>query len=557
MYTQSSPKRHFPPSPSAGSIRSVLVHTPPKYHIIFFSILFGAVLMRLLFYLGPSGADDMIYFSVIRKLLLQENIATAITSAQHWGIRIGMIFPLWGIFKIFGVSEASSMIYPMLLSICTLTLIYLSGALIFSAPTALFAVFTYAILPLDTYYAGVMYPDGPVVFFSAAFLFLLYRLTTHTKVNIAQSLAAGIILGLGYYIRETSILLFIALPILFFRAENKINYCKSAVLIGIGFALMLSLEMIVLWVLTDDPFTRFKILTEKTQVLTPNKYAFVPRFHSYFWDGIILLFATYWIAPLMLPLTMGLFPFSLSVFKNHSLPTEDKKKLLWISILSLSILLFFIYAPIIGFTKPLERDERYYLIVMPLFSLLFGYLLNHLITNRGGIFQGAGYSLLALNVLFSLFALGCIVNKNSHGIDAIDHFIKENPAAAYSIPAHLVPILQLRNGLHYADGKIVSYFYEDTPASIFSKLEGRGKKYLLYLPEVNEDQTKLTKYLQRPNTRFSLAKTLHTSPSLSCRLLQKGKFLAARVPQFFMERICYAPEIQVYAVKNHISNQPL
>lgn len=520
-------------------------HIDLKLHILFVFLLFAALGLRITFYQGPSGADDMIYFSVVEKLLAGKDVGETITTAGHWGARTGMVFPLWGVMKFAGVSEAASMIYPLVLSAATMVLIYFSGFNLFGPAPALIALASYALLPLDVHYAGIMYPDGPVVFFSFLSLYLLFLVSRSTKFSVWPPLLAGISLGLGYCIRETSILLFIVVPLLFVPAKNKVAYCKSAVLFGIGFALVLACEMLLFWALTDNLFARFQILTQKTQVLTPHQYPFIPRFHSYFWDGPLLLFATYWMAPLLLPLVLIAAPFIFLRSKQHSGQQEAGGKVLWLAIVALAVLLFFIYAPVIGFTKPLERDERYYLIVMPLFALLFGVMVYN-VFQSSKTWKKIALFTLGVNVCLSLFALGCIVNKNSIGLNEIQRFIHANPAARYLLPEALAPALRLKEAHAAEPGKITSYRYGENP--VLPAKDPGEKAYLFYIPYLHRIQPDWSGPMRWPADRYVVQEVLHTTPSLSCRFLRRSR-LFDLLPEFFSDRICVSPDIYVYALR--------
>jgi hypothetical protein len=530
-----------------SEIGSIDLSRPGLKRILYFSLIFiVSIAVRLYFYQGPSGADDMIYFGVIKKILLGESIGEAIRSAGHWGIRIGMIFPIYGLMRCFGVSEWTSMLYPMIMSAITLITIYFICCKLFNSATGLIASAAYAILPLDVHYSGIMYPDGPIVFFSLIFLYFVYRISLDEAIQPGRALLAGLALGLGFLIRETSLFLFIAIPLLFFRSPKKKTYATSAVIIGAGFIVAIAIEMLCLSLLTGDPFARFKILFGQTHVMTPGQYAFVPRFYGYLSDGVIMLFATYWIAPIIIPLTIGSL-FKSIFFTNTESQSSEKSHFLWILILSVTVLLFYLYAPVIGFTKPLERDERYLLVIMPFIAIAFGHIIYSLISHSR-VARITGILLAAFYCLSSLIALESIVNKNSYGIQLISQYIKMNPAGSYFLPNHLKPILEIKNGLNADSKKIQTYSYDTNVVSkILEKAKGSmGKQCLFYIPEIHSAQMEFSKYTEWPEDKMHLVATLTPEPSLTCRMLRSQKPLYDWTPAFFKSRVCYAPAIQVY-----------
>ncbi|MHA2220316.1 MAG: ArnT family glycosyltransferase [Candidatus Hodarchaeales archaeon] len=504
-----------------------------KYHFYFILIIIFAVLFRLFYYMGPSGGDDMIYFSIVKKLLMHaEDAGTVIGSSKHWGARLGMVFPTWAFMKIFGVSQFSSYLFPMISSIGILVFIYIVGTTLFNPQMALLSSFVFALLPQDVWLSGVIYPDLPVALFGALFIYLFYKLSLNENVAIKQSLMVGLILGLGYYIRETSVILLITIPILFFRAPEKRNFCVS--------------------VMTGDPLTRVKILMGVTKkLLDPVEVgSYKSKYSSYLLDPFIVVFAIHWISSLMILIVIGTLILFIIQRNNYQVFSLKKGHVLWLFILTFGILAYYCYGPVFGLDKPLKRSPRYYHTITPFASLLLGVILYEFIS-RKGIRKFIGCSLILFYILASLFSLGSIVNKHSHGINLIDEFIIENPAENYMIPQTLELILQLKHGLTFLEERIIPYKYNEV---MIHELRTNVRKddtiqYVFYAPKIHKRQSIFREYIKWPMKKVIPVTVMSTPPRISCRILKSNAFLFNVTPEFFKSTICYTTEVYVYQLK--------
>ncbi|MBI4681738.1 MAG: glycosyltransferase family 39 protein, partial [Nitrospirae bacterium] len=379
-----------------------------KYHMLFALILVSAVALRIIYYMGPSGADDMIYFSVVEKLLSNQDAGTAISSSTHWGVRLGMVLPVWAAMKVFGISEFSSYLFPMLSSAGIMVFIYIAALRLFNHQVALLSSLTFALLPQDVYLSTVMYPDGPVVLFSALFIYLFYKLSGNKETDAVQAIIAGIILGLAYYIRETALILLITVPILLFHAPNKKNFIKTAFFILTGLLIAIAFEMLVFWLLTGGPLTRWEILLGKTKVLELREFTVYSHsnvrteslFSQYLFDPFFVIFATHWISPLMNIVVAGVVILQMTRKGHYRFFSLKKGHFLWLFILTFAILAFYSFGPIYGFSVPLKREVRYYHSIIPLASLLSGVIVYEFMVQKG-VKRLIGYSMVLFYVLAS------------------------------------------------------------------------------------------------------------------------------------------------------------
>lgn len=242
-------------------------------HWLVIIILFGLTL-RLNFFVGLNWNDDPGYvFDAYR-------ISTgSFEPAYTNGLRSGMIYPVALFLKIFGVSNASITLYPLLCSLGSIILIFYFGKLLFNEKVGLLAAFLLSFYPLNIIYATWVMPDVPLAFFTglSIFLFVIGNMTrgrfvikqhkkylkTRKVLRIKKSnvcfLLSGLFLGMGYLLKVTGLIpvLFFSLYVLFKR-QVKLDYS----FILVGFLIIFSMESIYTYSHSGDPFLRYHTITE-------------------------------------------------------------------------------------------------------------------------------------------------------------------------------------------------------------------------------------------------------------------------------------------------------
>jgi len=533
-----------------------------KYHILFAITLISAIVLRIVYYMGPSGADDMIYFSVVERLLSNQDVGTTISSSMHWGVRLGMVLPVWAALKVFGISSFSSYLFPLIMSAGIMVFVYIAGLRLFNPQVALLSSLAFALLPQDVYLSTVMYPDGPVVLFSTLFIYLFYKLSGNEKTDVGQAVIVGSILGLAYFIRETALILLIAIPLLFFHAPNKKNFIKTALSILAGLLIAIAFEMFVFWLLSGDLLTRWEVLLGRTKVIEPRHFAVYSHhgsirtgslFSQYLFEPFFVIFATHWISPLMLIVVAGvviLQILQITQKKHYKFFSLKQGHFLWLFILTFAILAFYSFGPIYGFTVPLKREVRYYHTITPLAALLSGVIVYEFLVQKG-VRKLIGYLMILFYVLGVSICLGSIVNKNVHGLELIEEFMSRNPAENYIMPVMLKETLQFKRGADFEDDKIITYQYNIR--KIIPLLTGIRKEgavqYVFFIPQIHEIQIKFWKPLKWPMEKVELVTVMTTSPGTSCRILKSSNVVFNLMPAVIKSKICYTADVYVYRLR--------
>lgn len=164
--------------------------------------------IRLIYFIGVSGHDDVDYFNYALDVL-EGTFSTepASDGSFPFRFRIGMIFPTALMFRIFGPSEYAAAILPLLNSLGLIWLSWWGGSRI-SRGASLIAPLLMATFPLAIGVSTSLLP-GPFAAFLSG-LSVLFWLSTEDKhrhqqltdlgANVRFYLA-GVCLGLGYFYR--------------------------------------------------------------------------------------------------------------------------------------------------------------------------------------------------------------------------------------------------------------------------------------------------------------------------------------------------------------------
>ena len=154
--------------------------------------------LRLFHFHGFNGFDDAEYARFAHQMVTGSFPPGDYTGPAVFPLRVGVIVPAAVAFRLFGMSEWSLAIYPLLASLSGIVLVYLFTAELFGRVGGLIAASLLAILPGDFDVATMLLPDLPAAVFAAAaitcILFAERRLVDHRW----QLLAAGVIAGLGF-----------------------------------------------------------------------------------------------------------------------------------------------------------------------------------------------------------------------------------------------------------------------------------------------------------------------------------------------------------------------
>src|SRR5438128_1057185 len=121
-------------------------------------LLLFALALRVIFWHGISPGDPFTYSLSAWDIVQGKwNPAFFYEQTTRWGL----LFPLAASYRIFGVNEFSSLLWPLLTSLGTVVVAYLLALHLKNERAAILAGIIVATFPLEIIYASQPMADGP------------------------------------------------------------------------------------------------------------------------------------------------------------------------------------------------------------------------------------------------------------------------------------------------------------------------------------------------------------------------------------------------------------
>ena len=246
-----------------------------KKKILLAFILVFALTLRLKFFIGLNWSDDVNYVYLADQILKGKYKPSYMLS-----LRLMMIYPLALFFRVFGVSNLSATLYPLLTSLAEIVVVYTIAKLLFNDEVALTSAFILSIFPLHVIYATWIMPDVPLAFF-LAFSVLLFLLAEKRNSKLLM-LMSGMLGGMAYLLKLSGLMIFIFYFFIFlFKSFKRRKVELKYSLIFLGLFIILIAEGIFYYRMTGDFMLRyhrgFLYFSEKERL----KHEFQTKFDFY------------------------------------------------------------------------------------------------------------------------------------------------------------------------------------------------------------------------------------------------------------------------------------
>jgi hypothetical protein len=236
---------------------------------IFLGIVLGALILRLALFIGYQGADDRTYIAYARLYAMGGSIAAA-RLLDPWIGRTGGWLPMALFMKAFGGAEWVLCLYSLLCSLGGIVLAYLLGSKLFSPRHGLLAALLLALLPLDIIYASRAFADEAVGFWCACVLTIY--LIAERQCAVRPYFFAGLVAGVAYLTKETSVFLGVPLVLLMWH-RRKLEWRKVG-LLAAGFLVAFGFELVFWSATTGDPLYRWHAtLGSRDQIVIGKTYS--------------------------------------------------------------------------------------------------------------------------------------------------------------------------------------------------------------------------------------------------------------------------------------------
>lgn len=219
-------------------------------------ILAAGVALRLLFFTGLIGRDDLIYNRAAYDLMAGNDFALG-NPGQN---RLGLIIPLAAAFKLWGVNEVSSSLVTLIPSVLLILLTFYIARYFFGKETGYFAAILQAVYPMDVYYATVLYPDIPTALFVVLGVYLFHR-ACQDKGDLYLFLS-GLSVGLAYLVKMTGLFaapFLIGYTVYIMRKEGGVRW--RFLWTPLGFMAVFITELFFYHATKGDLFFRFHTLS--------------------------------------------------------------------------------------------------------------------------------------------------------------------------------------------------------------------------------------------------------------------------------------------------------
>ena len=236
------------------------------------ALILLALGLRLAMYRGYVGLDDAEYSRLAYELAHGDFHPTAYSGPPVFPLRIGIIAPTAGAYRVLGFGEWQMLFYPLLISVASIALAYVCATWLFGARAGPVAGFLYAVLPQDVELSTKLLPDLPAAFTAAAgvtIVLLLLRRRMSARALALGGLVAGLCFGLSWLHKEA--IAYVA-PFMILVMSMSLWVERRAVLplwvgTAIGSLAVLVAEASVYGALTGDPLHRFHEIERNYAVL--------------------------------------------------------------------------------------------------------------------------------------------------------------------------------------------------------------------------------------------------------------------------------------------------
>lgn len=372
-------------------------HTKQQYKTPVFALLIPAALFMALYHLlgyaGHFGYDDMLYAQLAHRIASGNFSFTD----SHFSYRMALTVPIGIAYRLWGISDSVSGIYPMLITFAT-------GAMIIYAhpKKILFAVALsvsfFFLNHWTLFYADKIMPDSVVALAAMGAFTTFYRYNYRLRrVTVGQTQLHAFVfcafLMYGFLAKETVWLL---TPTLVWLLLGNIKTGKNKQFwlyaIGIG-AGMLAAYFALLWALTGNAWARFDAIVQNSYFMPNCSYNQLP------WQALAerlsykLLFA--FISGGMATSMCFLLP-ALFNRRLNALLTLSNPYTYWVMVAFTLLLSGFFMSLSFKHYQPMCPDPRHFLFVIPPIALVAGW--------EAYRFWGYGQNKLYYGAVLGLFA---------------------------------------------------------------------------------------------------------------------------------------------------------
>jgi hypothetical protein len=217
-------------------------------------VLVLACFVRVVFFTGALGSDDIIYTEMGVAILHGDWTGWRYAGALRYGINL----PVAGFMALFGTSEFTANLWALLCSLGEVAVVFALAHRLWGRRAAVLSALILALLPLHVYHSGRLLADTPLAFFVTLCFALFYL--AEERQNRWLHLGSGLALGAVFWIKESVAAL---VAPLFLAYALWMRTFRPAWLWGVaGAALMLALNIALMAWISGDPLLIFHVASQ-------------------------------------------------------------------------------------------------------------------------------------------------------------------------------------------------------------------------------------------------------------------------------------------------------
>lgn len=215
-----------------------------------------ALAVRIVFFTGFMGSDEVVYTSGAVRLLQGEVNTSFYIGSLRYGVDMPVAFFIW----LFGPTVAAASSWAMLASLLEVAFVFYCALALWGLRAAVLSALVLAFLPLHIHLAGRLLADTPLAAAISA-SFLCFYMGNRRNAS-GWFFACGLAVGAVFWIKQAAIVYIVAFPLiaLVTRSWNWKWLWAAA-----GALLMLAANCAVMWYLQGNPWQVFVVTARATE----------------------------------------------------------------------------------------------------------------------------------------------------------------------------------------------------------------------------------------------------------------------------------------------------